>query len=229
MPAKIANAMSPISERNTEGSPNDAADSSRPRRGPVSGTMARVVPRPSDAELPSLDAYPDLDGFGEEEEEEATRVSSPLRMLHSTDEESTGIYEDPPTRVMPAAESSEPLEAAHPATIPAPASASESASAIDGAPASRPASRPVSAAASVPSVVVGDDARGERTPDPLEIERALLRALTATAPRFVVPPVVAIRPAPPSPRMLAIVAGFTALGLLWVMAVCAMILVLVTR
>jgi hypothetical protein len=58
--------------------------------------------------------------------------------------------------------------------------------------------------------------------DPLAVDRALLRAISAPAPMMV--PIVAVRPAPPNKRMLAIVALFTTLGMLWVLAVSAMIL-----
>jgi hypothetical protein len=58
--------------------------------------------------------------------------------------------------------------------------------------------------------------------DPLAVDRALLRAISSPAPMIV--PLVAVRPAPPNKRMLAIVALFTTLGMLWVLAVSAMIL-----
>lgn len=218
------------------------------RRSPVSGTMARVVPQAPEtlAEFPSSD---EDDDEHEGESEEATRISSPLRILHTgADEESTSQYHDLPTRVMHPPEESidapvssrssvsqtslpRPLPSAPPASsrgtllvaraaLPSP----QPSAALRGAHASRARTPlpPTSVVQPAASVVVAES-------ESLELERALLRALTATAPRMVMPPVVAIRSAPPSPRMLAIVAAFTTLGLLWVMAVCAMVLVLVTR
>lgn len=192
----------------------DAPPSSRegegvPRR-PVSGTMARVAPQVADEAPEPAPTLHDLSAFDDDDddtgvfEEDQTRVSSPLKLLDTSDEEMTREYHDLPTRVMHAEEGAPPS--------------------------SQPIAPPPSGIQTVASVVVAEEIaapRKERTPDPLDVDRALLRALTA--PRFAVPPVVAIRPAPPSPRMLAIVAGFTALGMLWVMAVCAMVLVLVTR
>lgn len=216
-------------------SPKDIQDV--PRR-PVSGTMARVAPQPRaeaperlESHLPpALDTSHDLPSDDDDEpyEEETTRISSPLRMVSAVaehdDEESTREFVDV-TRVMPPR--------------------SDSVSDVPPRSERRPTSRDDSPPPSTPSVVVADDSKSNFavpatlvTPapsavanvsgvDPLQAERALLRAITS--PRVVVPPVVAIRPAPPSPRMLAIVAAFSALGLLWVMAVAAMVLVLVTR
>lgn len=192
-----------------------------PRR-PVSGTMARVAPQaPDEAPEPAptlhdLSAFDDADDDAEIFGEEPTCVSSPLKLLDTSDEEMTREYRDLPTRVMHSDEGAPP--SSQPVSQPV------------SQPASQPTPAPPSGVQAVASVVVAEEIaapRKERTPDPLDVDRALLRALTA--PRFAVPPVVAIRPAPPSPRMLAIVAGFTALGMLWVMAVCAMVLVLLTR
>lgn len=242
-----------------------SAGDSRTHRAPVSGTMARVIPREAEtlAELPSL-------ATDNEPEEEATRVSSPLRSVANIDdEELTCQYHDLPTRVMhppedaidaPPMSSRRPEPSAprplpsHGRIAPAPVSvrgrslltevvatgtaqAQAGDTAISQPPHAPPP--PTSVVQPIASVVVNEQANvsanANATPmpidrqGPLELERALLRALTATAPRLVMPPVVAIRAAPPSPRMLAIVATFTMLGLMWVMAVCAMILVLVTR
>lgn len=225
--------LKPEAKRNDE----DARSERAPRR-PVSGTMARVRP----PEPTTVD------------DEDMTRVSSPLRAMsaaapgpYDDDDESTRQYVDMPTRVMhtPAVEA--PSESS--------ATAAEPVSAPESAPASAPVSvPPVSGVVVMPSVLIAESASlkaaalavpaapratmpsatapripAERTPHPLEVDRALLRAITATPARFVMPPVVAIRTPKPSPRMLAVVAGFTMLGMLWVMAVCAMILVLVTR
>lgn len=229
--------LTEVGAMTAKNSPRDIQDV--PRR-PASGTMARVAMQPKPApELvesktpPALDTSHDLPNRGDDDdsphEEETTRISSPLRMVSAgmphDDEESTREFVDV-TRVMPPP--------------------SDSASSVLPRSERRPTSHTDDQPTSTPSVVVADDSRSAfavpatlitpPTPvavanvayvDPLKAERALLRAITS--PRVVVPPVVAIRPAPPSPRMLAIVATFSALGLLWVMAVAAMVVVLVTR
>lgn len=260
-PDKNLPAEQPSSNSHAQG---PLAGDSRTQRAPVSGTMARVIPREAEtlAELPSLEEC--------EREEEATRISSPLRTVRNIDdEESTCQYDDLPTRVMhppddavdePPTSSSRRPEPSAPRPVPsaqsgarhsvagpislrgrslrtevvAAGTAESVQPAISRLPQAPPApARPAGVVQPIASVVVTDHANANANAidrqGPLELERALLRALTATAPRLVMPPVMAIRPAPPSPRMLAIVATFTTLGLMWVMAVCAMILVLVTR
>lgn len=61
--------------------------------------------------------------------------------------------------------------------------------------------------------------------EPTPVDRLLLNAVAAPP----VVPIIAMRTAPPNARLLATVALFTALGMLWVFTVAAMVMSFVTR
>lgn len=235
----------PASSPNASPTPTLAPQSGMQPRDPgrasystlASDETAFEVPTRSDAsgEVPVVpDTIHDVSAFVDDDDEdfeEETRVSSPLRLLTPSEKQKVATarhaHDEMPTRAfVRRGESSRPIGVGDrigrdrtptSATAPAP---------VPHSSVNREAGR-------VPSVLVDHswDAASntqENTPNPLDVDRALLRVITA--PRMVTA-AVAIHPGDtgPSRRTLVAVAIFSALGMLWVMAVSAMIVVLLTR